>query len=89
MQKITLTQHGKWLPADVQTTISLYMGLVGDQPGILLESAEVDGRLGRYSLIAFDYRLMLHPVGGKLVVDVGDDRLARSRSWRAWTTSPA
>ena len=76
MQKITLTQHGKWLPADVQTTISLYMGLVGDQPGILLESAEVDGRLGRYSLIAFDYRLMLHPVDGKLVVDVGDDRLA-------------
>ncbi|MEF2231101.1 MAG: anthranilate synthase component I family protein, partial [Pseudodesulfovibrio sp.] len=66
MEKITLTQHGKWLPADVQTTISLYMGLVGDQPGILLESAEVDGRLGRYSLLAWDYRLMLHPVDGKL-----------------------
>ena len=76
MNKIMLTQHGKWLPADVQTTISLYMGLVGDQPGILLESAEVDGRLGRYSLIAFDYRLMLHPVDGKLVVEVADDRLA-------------
>jgi len=76
MEKICLTQHGKWLPADVQTTISLYMGLVGDQPGILLESAEVDGRLGRYSLIAFDYRLTLHPVDGKLVVKVADDRLA-------------
>ncbi|WFS63486.1 anthranilate synthase component I family protein [Pseudodesulfovibrio thermohalotolerans] len=76
MQKIPLTQHGKWMPADVQTTISLYMGLVGDQPGILLESAEVDGRLGRYSLIAFDYRLMLHPVDGKLVVEASDERLS-------------
>ncbi|WP_419785223.1 anthranilate synthase component I family protein [Pseudodesulfovibrio sp.] len=76
MDKITLTQHGKWLPADVQTTISLYLGLVGDQPGILLESAEVDGRLGRYSLLAWDYRLMLHPVDGKLVVETDDDRLA-------------
>jgi len=76
MEKISLKQHGKWLPADVQTTISLYMGLVGDQPGILLESAEVDGRLGRYSLIAWDYRLVLHPVDGKLVVETTDDRLA-------------
>ena len=76
MDTILLTQHGKWLPADVQTTISLYMGLVGDQPGILLESAEVDGRLGRYSLIAWDYRLMLHPVDGKLMVEATDDRLS-------------
>ncbi|MUM78633.1 anthranilate synthase component I family protein [Pseudodesulfovibrio sp. F-1] len=75
MQKIQLTQHGKWLPADVQTTISLYMGLVGNQPGILLESAEVDGRLGRYSLIAWDYRMILHPVDGKLVVETTDERL--------------
>jgi anthranilate synthase component 1 len=79
MEKIKLTQYGKWLPADVQTTISLYMGLVGDQPGILLESAEVDGRLGRYSLIAWDYRLMLHPVDGKLVVEVTDERLAEMK----------
>ncbi|MGL1861508.1 MAG: anthranilate synthase component I family protein [Pseudodesulfovibrio sp.] len=75
MKKIKLTQHGKWLPADVQTTVSLYMGLVGDQPGILLESAEVDGRLGRYSLICWDYRLMLHPVDGKLVVETSEERL--------------
>lgn len=75
MNRISLTQHGKWLPADVQTTISLYMGLVGDQPGILLESAEVDGRLGRHSLMAWDFRLMLHPVDGKLVVQAPDPRL--------------
>ncbi len=74
--KIELAQHGKWLPADVQTPISLYLGLVGDAPGILLESAEVDGRLGRYSLIAWDYRLVLSPVRGKLAVECSDSRLA-------------
>ncbi len=74
--KIQLTQYGKWLPADVQTPISLYLGLVGDAPGILLESAEVDGRLGRYSLIAWDFRLVLSPVRGKLSVECADSRLA-------------
>ncbi|WP_147822546.1 anthranilate synthase component I family protein [Salidesulfovibrio onnuriiensis] len=74
MEPIRITQHGKWLPADVQTPISLYLGLVGDRPGILLESAEVDGRLGRYSLIAWDFRLTLYPAQGKLAVDVADKR---------------
>lgn len=74
--KIELTQYGKWLPADTQTPISLYLGLVGDAPGILLESAEVDGRLGRYSLIAWDFRLKLSPVGGRLSVECADSRLA-------------
>lgn len=32
---IRLKHYGKWLPADVQTPISLYLGLVGDAPGIL------------------------------------------------------
>ncbi len=75
MEPITLKQYGKWLPADVQTTISLYMGLVGESPGILLESAEVDGRWGRYSLMAWDFRLELFPKDGKLAVNVADDRL--------------
>ncbi|MGE4551838.1 MAG: anthranilate synthase component I family protein [Desulfovibrionaceae bacterium] len=73
---ITLSQYGKWLPADVQTPISLYLGLVGERPGILLESAEVDGRLGRYSLIAWDFRMRLTQRGGNLRVDTDDPRLA-------------
>ncbi len=79
--KIELTQYGKWLPADTQTPISLYLGLVGDAPGILLESAEVDGRLGRYSLIAWDFRLKLSPVRGKLSVECADSRLAGLASY--------
>ena len=78
--EIRLQHHGKWLPADVQTPISLYLGLVGDQPGILLESAEVDGRLGRYSLIAWDFRLLAEPRDGKLALDIRDPRLAPLRA---------
>lgn len=75
MLQLTLTQFGRWLPADVQTPISLYLGLVGERPGILLESAEVDGRLGRYSLIAWDFRCVFTQREGKLSVDVLDQRL--------------
>ena len=73
---IRLQQHGRWLPADVQTPISLYLSLVGEKPGILLESAEVDGRLGRFSLMAWDFRLRLLPKDGKLALDIADGRLA-------------
>ncbi|MDK2957253.1 MAG: anthranilate synthase component [Desulfovibrionales bacterium] len=76
MEPITLRQHGVWLPADIQTPISLYLGLVGDAEGVLLESAEVDGRWGRYSFIGWDPRLALRQDQGRLAVDVRDDRLA-------------
>jgi anthranilate synthase component 1 len=66
MQTIQTTQYVTVYPADTQTPISLYLRLVGDQPGILLESAEVDGRLGRYSLIAWDFRLIVACRQGKL-----------------------
>lgn len=72
---VTLTQHGKWMPADTQTPVSLYLRLVGNKQGILLESSEVEGRLGRYSLIAWDFRLMLSCQDGLLSVVVRDDRL--------------
>ncbi|GFK93975.1 Anthranilate synthase component 1 [Fundidesulfovibrio magnetotacticus] len=72
---IEFIQEAKWLPADVQTPISLYLGLVGDRPGILFESAEVDGRLGRYSILAWDFRLSANCQDGNLVVTTRDDRL--------------
>jgi len=76
MSAIILQQEGTWLPADVQTPISLFLGLVGERPGILLESAEVDGRLGRYSVIAWDFRLRLRLKAGKLDINARDTRLA-------------
>lgn len=72
---IDLTQHGRWVAADVQTPISLFLGLVGKRQGILLESAEVDGRLGRYSLIAWDFRLRLNCRDGRMDVQAQDARL--------------
>ncbi len=75
MRTVRLQQHGDILPADTQTPISLYLDLVGDAPGILLESAEVDGRLGRYSLIAWDFRLLLSCREGALSLEVLDSRL--------------
>ncbi|EPR36308.1 Chorismate binding domain-containing protein [Desulfovibrio sp. X2] len=76
MRQIRLKQRARFLPADIQTPISLYLGLVGDGPGILLESAEVDGRLGRYSLIAWDFRLTLSCRDGGMEILAGDPRVA-------------
>lgn len=43
---ITLRQKARVLPADMDTPISLFMGMAGAGDGILLESAAVDGRWG-------------------------------------------
>ncbi len=75
MERIQLKQSGKLLPADIQTPISLFLGLVGSKQGLLLESAEVDGRLGRYSIVAWNYRLRLSAKDGKLEVASRDERL--------------
>lgn len=72
---ITIAQQGTWLPADTQTPISLYLAQIGDKHAFLLESSEVDGRLGRYSLIGWDFRLILTCVNGKLDVQSFDPRL--------------
>ena len=51
---IHLRQKARLLPADMDTPISLFMGMAGAGDGILLESAAVDGRWGRYSILACD-----------------------------------
>ena len=71
---VTLTQYAAWLPADMDTPISLFRALC-DTHGILLESAEVDGRWGRYSILACDFRLFLHCRNGLLALDIQDERL--------------
>ena len=73
---LVLQQRARWLPADTETPISLFLGMVGQGDGILLESAEVDGRWGRYSVLACDLALRLSCHDGRLRVDVRDPRLA-------------
>lgn len=76
MSKLEFQQTYVPYPADIQTPISLYLDFVGNQPGILLESAEVDGRLGRYSLIAWDFLLVMHCVQDKLELNINHQILA-------------
>ncbi len=54
-----VVQHVQVYPTDINTPISLYLKFIGNREGILLESAEVDGRLGRYSLLAWDFKFKL------------------------------
>lgn len=73
---IQLQQTSRRLGADTQTPISLFIQITRDNPNaLLLESAEVDGRWGRYSVIACDYLLDLSCRNGLLHLEIADDRL--------------
>lgn len=76
---VTLQQTLHRLPADMDTPISLWLDMVGDADGILLESAEVDGRWGRYSVIGCDLTLLARSAGGRLALELRDQRLAPLR----------
>jgi len=73
---VQIRQNVRWLPADMDTPISLFMGMAREGCGILLESAEVDGRWGRYSVLACDMALVVHCEGGRLQCHIADERLA-------------
>ena len=72
---IRVRQRVRWLPADMDTPISLFLGMAKGS-GILLESAAVDGRWGRYSVLACDMALMLACRGGRLECMVEDERFS-------------
>jgi len=72
---IRVRQKVRWLPADMDTPISLFLGMARGS-GILLESAEVDGRWGRYSVLACDMALFLSCREGRLECKVEDERFS-------------
>lgn len=62
---------------DTQTPIRLFMQISRQNPyAILLESAEVDGRWGRYSVIATDYMCEITCRNGALALEIHDEWLA-------------
>lgn len=73
---IHLGQTCTVLDSDVETPISLFLRYAGAGEGILLESAEVDGRLGRYSIIVSDFLLCVSCKNGALGLDIRDNALA-------------
>ncbi len=72
---ITLQHKVNTLSADVHTPISLFMGFPTSEHAILLESAAVDGRWGRYSLLAHDAALFIYCRQGLLQLDIIDPQL--------------
>lgn len=72
---IVLKQNVNALTADMETPISLYYSTSLDKHSLLLESAEVDGKWGRYSLIATDFLLEASCENGKLKLSINDERL--------------
>jgi len=71
--QITLRQIARLQRGDTDTPISLFLK---NPQGILLESAEVDGRWGQYSVLASSFLLTLRCVDGKLALDIADSRLS-------------
>ena len=74
--QISFTQRAAVLDSDLETPVGLFLRLAGELPGILLESAEVDGRWGRYSIIGIDFLLSASCREGLLEVRTADERLA-------------
>ncbi len=73
--RITLPQRVRHLISDTDTPISLFLSVAGQGEAFLLESAEVDGRWGRHSVLGCDFALTLACRGGRLALDIRDPRL--------------
>ncbi len=78
--EIILEQKSRIMESDVETPISLFLRHVGGNEGILLESAEVDGRWGRHSVIAGDFLLVISCVNGLMRLDIRAPGLASLRT---------
>lgn len=79
MQKIIKLRQGcrRLAEGDTQTPIRLFMQISRQNPyALLLESAEVDGRWGRYSVIATDFMAEFSCQQGKLGVTLHHDSLS-------------
>lgn len=73
--RISLTQHAAIMESDLETPVGMFIRLVGENQGILFESAETDGRWGRYSIIAMDFICAATCRDGKLHLAADDPRL--------------
>jgi len=76
MKNIVFSQNASDLESDIETAIGYYIRVVGDHQGIFLESVDVDGRWGTYSIIATDFILTARCIKGKLHVTVADEELS-------------
>ncbi len=68
------------LPVDLETPVSLYYKIVGDEPGFMLESAETSKNFGRYSFIGVEPFLMIeaHKEGLELKSSAGTESIKKA-----------
>ena len=68
------------LPVDLETPVSLYYKIVGDEPGFMLESAETSKNFGRYSFIGVEPFLVVeaHKNGLELKSDAGCESIKKA-----------
>ena len=68
------------LPVDLETPVSLYYKIVGDEPGFMLESAETSKNFGRYSFIGVDPFLVIeaHKSGLELKSAAGCESIKKA-----------
>ena len=58
--------------ADLETPVSAYLKLAGDAPAFLLESAEPDESVGRYSFVGSDPYMLMAMRDGKALITCDD-----------------
>ncbi|MBO4793326.1 MAG: chorismate-binding protein, partial [Deltaproteobacteria bacterium] len=75
-EPVVLKQFARRISEDLETPVSLFMGMRRKEGAVLLESTEVDGRWGRYSIMAFDPLLTVRCGNGRLALEIADSRLA-------------
>jgi anthranilate synthase component 1 len=78
---IVFQQKAKWLDNDLQTVIGLFLKRLAGGDSILLESAAVDGRWGRFSLAGGDFLLIAACCRGRLQLTIKDERLVPLRQY--------
>jgi anthranilate synthase component 1 len=78
---IVFRQKAKWLDNDLETVIGLFLNRLAGGDSILLESAAVDGRWGRFSLAGGDFLLVAACYQGRLQLTIKDERLAPLRQY--------
>ena len=81
---IILKQNVSFLDNDLETVIGLFLNRIGGGQGILLESAEVDGRWGRFSLAAGDFLFLASCREGRLDLTIHDSRLEPLKAYQGF-----
>ncbi len=72
----------RWIPADLETTVSAYLKLCGHNPyGFLLESVEGGATLGRYSIIGYAPDIIMRCNRDQVEIKEG-------KSWTKQTEKP-